>query len=280
MADQQGIGGWPIPGDLAKLHDAITAYAVRIQAAAAKKQEKTAEGPVSHSALFTLHRIAIVTHRATRSLCEMGWTQVTPTLIRTLLDVLANSYAIISKPEVSEYMAFKYMCVDLIKVMKDLETAEEVRKHNQLQVEKNTTVSVGMYFNTPGNFFDHIAFGIGNGPRYGLNPKSDSQFQKYKLTHWRGGPGVPGAVTKQVGGTLDRTARVQVTGMQAQMIQNGINQGIQNPPNYDNCGGANSCDCASWPQQVLGDAGVNTGPPTQIPNQLMNQLDASSPQQQ
>jgi hypothetical protein len=51
---------WPIPKDLGTLHDVIIAYAVRIQGVAAAKQEKTTEGPISHSALFTLHRIAIV----------------------------------------------------------------------------------------------------------------------------------------------------------------------------------------------------------------------------
>lgn len=79
---------------------------------------------------------------------------------------------------------------------------------------------------------------------------------------------------------MDRMARVPVTGMQAQMIQNGINQGIQNPPNYDIGGGAHTCDCASWPQQVLGDAGINTGPPTQVPKILENQLNTLYPQQQ
>jgi hypothetical protein len=145
---------------------------------------------------------------------------------------------------------------------------------------QDTTTAVGMYFNTAANPLDHVAIGVGNSTPYGLNPRSDWQFFKYKLSHRTGGPGVPGAVTPQVGGTLDRMARVPVTGMQAQMIQNGINQGIQNPPNYDIGGGTHTCDCASWPQQVLGDAGINTGPPTQVPNQLMNQLDTLYPQQQ
>jgi hypothetical protein len=103
MANQEGF--WPIADDLAKLHDLIIEYAVIIQATAAAKQEKTAERPLSHAALFTLHRIVIVAHRSIRSLCETGWTQVTPTVIRTLLDVLASCYAIVSKHEDSEYMA-------------------------------------------------------------------------------------------------------------------------------------------------------------------------------
>lgn len=134
MADQQGF--WPIPNDLAMLHDVIIEYAVRIQTAAALKQEKTTEGPVSHAALFTLHRAAIVAHRAIRSLCETGWTQVTPTLNRTLLDVLASNYAIVSKSEDSEYMAFKFMCSYLIQAIGDPDTADEPRRQNQEQLDK------------------------------------------------------------------------------------------------------------------------------------------------
>ena len=123
MADEKGY--WPIPRDLGTLHDVIIGYAVRIQAVAAAKQEKTAEGPVSHSALFTLHRIGIVTHRSIRSLCETGWTQVSPILIRTLLDLLASCYAIVSKYEDAEFMAFKFMGSDLIKAVRDSNTSDE-----------------------------------------------------------------------------------------------------------------------------------------------------------
>src|ERR1700733_15527944 len=117
MADVKGY--WLIPSDLATLHDVMIEYAVRVQTLAAKKLEKSAEGPISHSALFTLHRIGIVTHRSIRSLCEDGWTQVSPILIRTLLDVLASSYAIVSKYEDSEYMAFKFMCSYLFQAIGD-----------------------------------------------------------------------------------------------------------------------------------------------------------------
>jgi hypothetical protein len=50
MADEKTY--WPIPKDLGMLHDVIIGYAVRIQTVAAAKQEKTAEGPLSHSALL------------------------------------------------------------------------------------------------------------------------------------------------------------------------------------------------------------------------------------
>ena len=80
--------------------------------------------------------MGIVTHRSIRSLCETGWTQVSPILIRTLLDVLASCYAIVSKYEDAEYMAFKFMCSYLIQAIRDADTSDELRKHDQEQLDK------------------------------------------------------------------------------------------------------------------------------------------------
>lgn len=127
---------WPLPQDLDTLHDAIINYAVRIHAAVTLKYEKTSQGPLSHTALLNLHRIAIVNHRSIRSLCEEGWTPTSPTLIRTLLDVLASSYAVVSKNEDAEYMGFRYMCSYLVKAVKDPDTAEGLRTFDNEQLNK------------------------------------------------------------------------------------------------------------------------------------------------
>jgi hypothetical protein len=127
---------WPIPKDLAKLHDTVIEYALQIQVVAAAKQEKTGESPISHSALLALHRIGIVTHRSIRSVCEAGWTPVSPVLIRTLLDVLASCYAVVSKYEDAELMAFKFICSYLIHTIKDPDTSDVLRTHNQEQFDK------------------------------------------------------------------------------------------------------------------------------------------------
>ncbi len=83
----------------------------------------------------------------------------------------------------------------------------------------------------------------------------------------------------QVGGQLIKMVHVPITGMQAQMIQNNINQGIANPPNYDIYGSCGTMDCASWAQHVLGDAGIDTGEATQRPGVLENNLGNLYPQQ-
>jgi hypothetical protein len=56
-------------------------------------------------------------------------------LIRTLLDVLASSYAIVSKYEDAEYMAFKFICSYLVQAIGDPDTPDELRKHNQEQLD-------------------------------------------------------------------------------------------------------------------------------------------------
>lgn len=127
---------WPLPKDLEALHDAVLDYAVEIQNRATAKHEQHPEGPISYGALFTLHRTAMITTRAIRGVCETGWTPTSPILIRTLLDILASSYAIVAKPEDAEYMAFKFMGSYLIQTINDPDTSGDLRKNDQEQLEK------------------------------------------------------------------------------------------------------------------------------------------------
>jgi hypothetical protein len=143
----------------------------------------------------------------------------------------------------------------------------------QTYSKQNTTVTIGFFKNTFFNPYGHIGIGIGENALFGLNPKSDWQFYKYKLTHLWGGSGVPGAVTQQVGGSSKGEVILQIAGIQARIIQDGIEEGIMNPPNYDIFGGSHTCDCASWPQAIFGAAGINTGQLTNVPRFLMNQAD-------
>lgn len=78
----------------------------------------------------------IVIHRSIRTLCVTGWTPVVPILVRTMLDIIASSYAIVAKPEDAEYMGFKYMGSYLIQAIRDAELPEPVLKFDQEQLEK------------------------------------------------------------------------------------------------------------------------------------------------
>lgn len=129
-------GPWTLPEDLATLHNVVIHYGVHVQKASAAQHEKTGNGPLSHMALSHLHRIAIVNHRATRALCEAGWTPTTPTMIRTLLDILVSAYAVASKPENSEYMGFKYLAHSFIEAIFNPDSAPELVNSDTGEVDK------------------------------------------------------------------------------------------------------------------------------------------------
>jgi hypothetical protein len=133
---EEADGPWTLPVDLATLHNVIIAYGVHIQTEAEAKHFKTGNGPLSYLAISNLHRTAIVNHRAVRALCEMGWTPTTPTMIRTLLDILVSVYAIGTNPENAEYMGFKYLGTSVINVLKDPDTPVEAVKSNTNELEK------------------------------------------------------------------------------------------------------------------------------------------------
>jgi hypothetical protein len=88
---------------------------------------------------------------------------------------------------------------------------------------------------------------------------------------------VPGAVKPQVGGQLIKMIHIPASGMQGQMLQNAMAQSAQNPPPYAPLGQI-GCNCGIWAQQMLGDAGINSGPPAPMPGTLMEQLHLVYPQ--
>jgi RHS repeat-associated protein len=146
--------------------------------------------------------------------------------------------------------------------------------------QQNATFDVGEFHNTMFNPYNHIALGLHGGTLFGQNPRSDSQFVRAISVHGLKAV-VPGAIKPQVGGQLLNMVHIPVTGMQAQMMQDAINQSAQNPPPYSvEGGGARVCDCASWAQQILGDAGINSGPSTPWPDTLIQQLNQQQPPQQ
>lgn len=132
----QGKGFWQLPEDLVALHDEVISHAVEIHHAATAKLETSGVSQLSHSALFTLHWRAIVIHRSIRSLCQAGWTPSTPILIRTLLDIIASSYAVVAKPEDAEYMGFKFLGSYLVQALADADTPDALRKMNGEQLAR------------------------------------------------------------------------------------------------------------------------------------------------
>jgi RHS repeat-associated protein len=144
--------------------------------------------------------------------------------------------------------------------------------------QQDAVVTVGEYNNTSLNPYNHIALGLAGQPQFGQHPRSDARFLYALSVH---GPTatVPGQIKQQRRGQLLRTVRIRATGMQSQMLQNAMSQSAQNSPPYT-VFGTTGCDCGTWAQMMLGDAGINAGPPAPLPDNLMDQLSQLYPQQQ
>jgi RHS repeat-associated protein len=160
-------------------------------------------------------------------------------------------------------------------------TTNGTTNNTSASYQQNATFDVGEFHNTFVNRWNHIALGLHGGTLFGQNPRSDSQFGWQVMIHNPANVVVPGAIKPQTGGQLVNMVHIPVTGMQAQMMQDAISQSQQNPPPYSIGGqGGRICDCASWAQQILGDAGINSGPVTQNPGTLIQQLQQEQPPQQ
>jgi RHS repeat-associated protein len=143
----------------------------------------------------------------------------------------------------------------------------------------STTADVGWFVNMPQvNPAGHIAVGIGGGLMWGLGPRSPFNFAVAGLGN-RAYRVVPGKVEEQKGGQLKQMVHVPITGPQAALLQQQIQAGQALPPDYTLYGPPPACDCATWAQQILGDAGINTGPVEPRPEFFINQLDMLTPRQ-
>ena len=150
------------------------------------------------------------------------------------------------------------------------------KDNNTSATYRDTTADVSWTKNTATNPFGHISIGVGGGTSWGLNPKSDLRFLFSALFDFSSEP-VPGKVSPQVGGQLVKLVRIPVTGMQADMIRQSLQQSQSMPPGYTDhpaCG----VDCTGFAQQILGDAGINSGPRVEYPKELIQQLEDRYPQ--
>jgi hypothetical protein len=141
---------------------------------------------------------------------------------------------------------------------------------------QDTNVFVDSWLNMLLNQAGHITLGLTGQQQVGQNAKNDAAFISNAILFGLKNTVVPGAIqnestSKGTPGQLRSFAIIPVTGMQAQMIQNSINQSTAAPPDYS-LNPALGLDCSTWAQQVLHDAGIQTGPMQPYPNDLMNQL--------
>lgn len=126
---------FPLPEVLATLHDDVIWYATVLQNTIA---EHGGCQSMASESLNALGFNGILAHRAVRTLCEEGWTPVTPILNRTLLDIFANSVAVVNRPDQADYMGFKYMSDFYRKWLTDPEITQPERDGASGELESFT----------------------------------------------------------------------------------------------------------------------------------------------
>jgi hypothetical protein len=124
---------FPLPDEVAQLHDAVISYCSNLQQAFSSRDRALAP-PLSSRALADMIYIAILAHRGVRTLCDQGWTTVSSIILRTMLDMGANCMAIVKHPR-PNYMGFKYLCSFRIKMVAESNIPEENREEISKEVE-------------------------------------------------------------------------------------------------------------------------------------------------
>lgn len=125
-----------ISKDIIQLHDEIINLSSEVQAKSSAKinEEHHIEDNV-YAVFYKVVAFATTLHRATKSLCESGWTHITPVLLRALLECTANCLAVINN-ELPEYMAFKYLYHPYVKTLRDNKFSEDIRKKAERYIEQ------------------------------------------------------------------------------------------------------------------------------------------------
>jgi len=128
-----------ISKDLIQLHEGLIEFGSIIQSISAKKFEKEQhiESNV-HAVFYKVTAYAITLHRAILSLCEDGWTHISPMLLRTIIECSSNCLTIVNN-KLPEYMAFKYLYYEYLKIYQDKTSSDELKKKNLSDIKQGLT---------------------------------------------------------------------------------------------------------------------------------------------
>ena len=114
-----------VPENIREFHDALIDFASAIQKTSNLIHAETKTNRMSRGVFFKLHAHAVVLHRSIISLCDNGWGQVTPILLRAMMDVFAN-LLVISEVDF-EYRAYKYFYFYQMKMENDPDISRKER---------------------------------------------------------------------------------------------------------------------------------------------------------
>lgn len=114
--------------------DLVKFYSKVQESSETKKKNKHHIEDIVYITIDKLMADAVTLHRAVLTLCNGGWTHVTPILLRTMIEYIVNCMAIINH-KLPEYMAFKYCYHSSFQISKD-NTFPEYRRRNAKETIK------------------------------------------------------------------------------------------------------------------------------------------------
>lgn len=125
-----------ILNNLIHIHQDLVNFGVMVQTESTDKfnKEHHIEAAV-YDSFSLLNSYAIRTHKAILCLCNEGWTDITPILLRAIMECSINLLAI-ANYELPEYMAFKYLSHDLLKLIRDNYYSEKLREEGRRDLRK------------------------------------------------------------------------------------------------------------------------------------------------
>jgi len=125
-----------ISNDLIQLHEDLIKFGSKVQSISVKifDEKQHIESNV-HAAFYKINAYAVTLHRAIFSLCEDGWTHITPLLLRTIMECSSNCLAIVHN-ELHEYMAFKYLYYEYLKAYQDKTSSIETKKKSLSDIKQ------------------------------------------------------------------------------------------------------------------------------------------------
>lgn len=128
------------PGTFRKyleLHKKVFNFALKVNQESYRKYQppvpESEKNVLVRGCLYKIGEWIVILHHAILSLCEDGWASVTPILIRSMLDCLVNTIAILNPKYDSEYMTFKFYSHEFLNSM-IREEIQSVLDFNKRQV--------------------------------------------------------------------------------------------------------------------------------------------------
>lgn len=121
-----------ISKNVRKFHKKVIIFTSFTQEISNNKHADSKPNKFSRGIFFKLHAYAVVLHRSILSLCDNGWAQTTPVLLRSIMDVFISLLVIAEKD--SEYRAFKYFYFFQMQAKEDknISENEKTRFNNEL----------------------------------------------------------------------------------------------------------------------------------------------------